>query len=53
MREAVERCAIPSAAASVDLRLGTLGPEEADVRGALALAENVRVEADRASLATG
>jgi predicted NBD/HSP70 family sugar kinase len=53
MREAVERCAIPSAAASVDLRLGGLGPEEADVRGALALAEQVRVEVDRASLATG
>lgn len=53
MREAVERCAIPSAAASVDLRLGTLGPEEADVRGALALAEQVRVEVDRAALNTG
>ena len=50
MREAVERCAIPSAAASLDLRLGTLGPEEADVRGALALAEQARVEADRAAL---
>jgi predicted NBD/HSP70 family sugar kinase len=53
MREAVERCAIPSAAASVDLRLGTLGPEEADVRGALALAEQARVEVDRAALNTG
>jgi predicted NBD/HSP70 family sugar kinase len=53
MREAVERCAIPSAAASVDLRLGALGPEEADVRGALALAEQVRVEVDRAALNTG
>lgn len=49
MREAVERCAIPSAAASLDLRIGALGPEEADVRGALALAEQARVEADRAA----
>ncbi len=50
MREAVERCAVPSAAASLDLRLGTLGPEEADVRGALALADQVRREADLAAL---
>jgi predicted NBD/HSP70 family sugar kinase len=37
MREAIDRCAIPSAAASVDLRLGELG-ENADVMGALAQA---------------
>ena len=53
MREAVERCAVPSAAASLDLRLGGLGPEEADVRGALALAEQVRLEADRAAFLPG
>ncbi len=48
MREAVERCAIPSAAASVDLRPGRLAPEQADVRGALVLADQTRIEADRA-----
>ena len=52
MREAIERCAIPSAAASVTVRVGELGPEEADVRGALALADQVRGEADRAALST-
>ncbi|GAA4399520.1 ROK family transcriptional regulator [Fodinibacter luteus] len=52
MREAIERCAIPSAAASVDLRLGALRPEEADVLGALVLADQVREDADRAALAT-
>ena len=52
MREAIERCAIPSAAASVDLRLGALPPAQADVLGALALAEQVREDADRAALAT-
>jgi predicted NBD/HSP70 family sugar kinase len=51
MREAVERCAIPSAVASLDLRLGRLAPEEADVRGALALADQTRIDADRAGLA--
>lgn len=50
MREAVERCAIPSAAASLDLRLGRLAPEQADVRGALALADQTRIDADRAGL---
>ncbi len=50
MREAVERCAIPSAAASVDLRPGRLAPEQADIRGALALADQTRIEADRAGL---
>ena len=53
MREAIERCAVPSAAASVEVRLGLLGPEEADVRGALALAEQVRAEAERATIAGG
>ena len=33
MREAIERCAIPSAAASVDVRVGAPAPEEADVLG--------------------
>jgi predicted NBD/HSP70 family sugar kinase len=51
MREAIERCAIPSAAASVEVRVGALAPEEADVRGALALADQLREDADRASLA--
>ena len=37
MREAIDRCAIPSAAATVHLRLGELG-ENADVLGALTLA---------------
>jgi predicted NBD/HSP70 family sugar kinase len=52
MREAIERCAIPSAAASLDLRLGALDTEDADVLGALALADQVREDADRAALAT-
>ncbi len=52
MREAIERCAIPSAAASVTVQLGELDPEEADVKGALALAEQVREEADRSALAS-
>jgi predicted NBD/HSP70 family sugar kinase len=52
MREAVERCAIPSAVASVKLRPGRLAPEQADVRGALALADQTRIEADRAGLTT-
>jgi predicted NBD/HSP70 family sugar kinase len=37
MREAIDRCAIPSAAATVELRICELG-ENADVVGALALA---------------
>ena len=53
MREAIERCAIPSAAASVDVRVGALTPEDADVLGALALADQVREDADRAALAVG
>jgi predicted NBD/HSP70 family sugar kinase len=53
MREAIERCAIPSAAASVEVRVGLLPPEEADVRGALAVADQLREDADRAALAVG
>ena len=53
MREAIERCAIPSAAASVDVRVGSLPPEDADVLGALALADQVREDADRAALTVG
>ncbi|MHB1473569.1 MAG: ROK family transcriptional regulator [Dermatophilaceae bacterium] len=37
MREAIDRCAIPSAAATVDLRVSELG-ENAEVMGALAVA---------------
>ncbi|WP_200934635.1 ROK family transcriptional regulator [Nostocoides sp. Soil756] len=51
MREAIERCAIPSAAASVEVRVGALGPEDSDVLGALALADQLREDADRAALA--
>ena len=54
MREAIERCAIPSAAASrASVRVGALTPEEADVLGALALADQVREDADRAALTVG
>ncbi|NHA69849.1 ROK family transcriptional regulator [Phycicoccus flavus] len=53
MRDAIERCAIPSAAATVEVRTGALAPEEADVLGALTLADQVREEADRAALVTG
>ncbi|MBR7744739.1 ROK family transcriptional regulator [Phycicoccus sp. BSK3Z-2] len=53
VRESVERCAIPSAAASVEIRVGELPPDEADVRGGLVLAEQLRDEADRAALSTG
>jgi predicted NBD/HSP70 family sugar kinase len=53
MRDAIERCAIPSAAASVEVKVGALGPQEADVVGALALSEQVRDDADRAALAAG
>jgi len=53
IREAIERCAIPSAAASVDVRVGSLDPEDADVLGALALADQVREDADRAALTVG
>ncbi len=53
MREAIERCAIPSAAASVDVRVGSLPPEDADVLGGLALADQVREDADRAALTVG
>jgi predicted NBD/HSP70 family sugar kinase len=50
IRDAIERCAIPSAAASVRVVGGALPPEEADVLGALALADQVREDADRAAL---
>ena len=53
MREAIERCAIPSAAASLDVRVGSLPAEDADVLGALALADQVREDADRAALTVG
>ncbi len=53
MRDAIERCAIPSAAASVRVCVGELRPEEADVRGALAVADQLRDDADRAALGTG
>ncbi|MGL5867067.1 MAG: ROK family transcriptional regulator [Dermatophilaceae bacterium] len=53
MREAIERCAIPSAAATVDVRVGAIAPDEADVVGALALADAQRVAEDRAALAAG
>ena len=53
MRDAIERCAIPSAVASVEIRVGALPPETADVLGALALADQVREDADRAALAVG
>lgn len=51
MREAIERCAIPSAAHSVELRVGRLW-DEAEVAGALLLADSAREAADRAALAT-
>ena len=53
MREAIERCAIPSAAASVTVCTSALPPEDADVIGALALADQVREDADRAALTVG
>ncbi len=53
MRAAIERRAIPSAVHSVSVRVGELVPEDADVLGALALAEQVRQDADRAALAAG
>ncbi|KGN33833.1 transcriptional regulator [Knoellia sinensis KCTC 19936] len=53
MREAIERCAIPSAAATVDVRVGVLDPDVADAVGALALADQVREDADRAALLVG
>jgi len=40
LREALDRCAIPSAAATVELRLSELG-DEADVIGAIALASSL------------
>jgi predicted NBD/HSP70 family sugar kinase len=40
LREALDRCAIPSAAATVDVREAELG-DEADVIGALALAAGI------------
>lgn len=53
MREAIERCAIPSAAASVEVVTSTLTTDDADVLGALALADQVREDADRAALTVG
>ncbi len=53
MRRAIERRAIPSAVHSVSVRVGELVPEDADVLGALALAGQVRQDADRAALAAG
>ena len=53
MREALERCAIPSAAASVRGAGRRPDPEEADVLGALAIADQVREDADRAALTVG
>jgi predicted NBD/HSP70 family sugar kinase len=53
MRTAVERRAIPSAVHSLTIRIGELVPEDADVFGALALAEQVRQDADRAALSAG
>ncbi len=53
MREAIERCAIPSAAASVEVCVGGMPPEQADLRGALVLADQVREGADRAALGVG
>jgi predicted NBD/HSP70 family sugar kinase len=53
IREAIERCAIPSAAASVEVRTSMLAAEDADVLGALALADQVREDADRAALSVG
>jgi predicted NBD/HSP70 family sugar kinase len=41
MRDAIERCAIPSAAASVEVRASALG-DDADVVGALVMADQVR-----------
>lgn len=41
MREAIERCAIPSAAATVEVRRAVLD-EDADIIGALGVAEQVR-----------
>ena len=38
---------------TVDVRVGALTPEDADVLGALALADQVREDADRAALAVG
>ncbi|MGL5819617.1 MAG: ROK family transcriptional regulator [Phycicoccus sp.] len=53
MRDAIERCAIPSAAATVDVRVGALAADEADVIGALALADAQRAAEDRAALVAG
>ena len=53
MRTAIERRAIPSAVHSLTVRIGKLVPENADVLGALALAEQVRQDADRAALSAG
>ncbi|MGB7818186.1 MAG: ROK family transcriptional regulator [Ornithinibacter sp.] len=52
MREAIDRCAIPSAAASLEVRVGALDIDESDVVGAFVLADQVREEVDRAALTT-
>jgi predicted NBD/HSP70 family sugar kinase len=52
LREALDRCAIPSAAATVDVREAELG-DEADVIGALALAAGVGHDRTAAALMTG
>lgn len=49
-RRVIERCALPSAAQSLTLRVGALA-DEADVVGALALANEVHESAQRAALA--
>lgn len=53
MRDAIERCAIPSAAATVRVLAGEMPPEEADVRGALVAADQMRGDLERAALAAG
>ncbi|GGL38183.1 ROK family transcriptional regulator [Phycicoccus endophyticus] len=53
MREAIERCAIPSAAATVRVAVAGLPPDEADVRGGLTVADQLRESAERAALAVG
>ena len=52
MREAIERCAIPSAAHSVVVRVGSLA-DRADVVGALALADLAREAGARTGIAAG
>lgn len=51
IRESIERLAISRAAASVDVRASIVAAADADVIGALALADQGREDADRAALA--